>query len=52
MELHMTVGVEKYEVLCSVGTPFTSPDHMMAVPAGNLGYFLVAHRTEALLFLP
>ena len=48
----MAIRMKEYEVVCPVGAPFTSPDYMMAVPSGNLGDSLVAHRTESLLFLP
>ena len=48
----MAIRMKEYEVVCPVGAPFTSPDYMMAVPSGNLGDSLVAHRTESFLFLP
>ena len=48
----MAMRMKEYEVVCPVGAPFTSPDYMMAVPSGNLGDSLVAHRTESFLFLP
>ncbi len=48
----MAIGMKEYEIFCPVCTPFTSPDHMMTMPSGDFGDFLIAHRAESFLFLP
>src|SRR5579884_532110 len=48
----MAVRVEKHEVFHPIRAAFASPNHMMAMPSGDFGYFQVAHRAESLLFPP
>lgn len=48
----MTVGMKEDTVFCSICATFASPDHMMTMPSGDLGDFLVAHGTLSVLFLP
>src|SRR5258708_19691471 len=52
MNLLMTGWMKQDAVLCTVWSPFGSPEKVMAVPSGNPGDLLVPDRTAAVLLLP
>ena len=48
----MAIRMEEHSVACFVRAAMSSPNDVMVVPASEFGDFLLADRTDALLFIP
>jgi hypothetical protein len=52
MDALMAVRVKEHSVAHRVWAPFTSPEHMVGLPASGFGDFLLAQSAEAVLVFP
>ncbi len=52
MNLTMALGMKQHPVVGMIATAVGSPDDMMVMPSSQLGNFLLAYRTQPILFLP